>query len=276
MKAQNLTISVPNRGCDKSCPYCISRMTGYIKSNFDLMERNYPKVIKIAEAANITNVLITGKGEPLLNCYELMDIIYWFKRFPLELQTNGRFLSKNLTTVQSLASAGLNVIAFSIDNYPELYALKDVIRHCHYSGLVIRVTANVTDLLKADEANLYTMVRKVKELGVHQFSVRNIVAPKRVVDTEEAADTIQWIKNNVNPDHYEHLTEQIRDYAPYKIREIHFDNNKQSVYDVDGVAVTAFESCIQEKTTDTEIRSLIFQEDGHVYTAWNSKASILF
>lgn len=277
MKAQNLTVSVPNRGCDKNCPYCISRMTGYIKSNFDLMKRNHKKVIKLAEAANVTNVLITGKGEPLLNRYELGDIVSWFQDFPLELQTNGRYLSNHLNTIQNLADLGLNIMAFSIDNYPEMYALKDVVKHCHYSNLVVRFTANITDALQAGTVSLEKMVQRAKDLGAHQFTVRNIIAPRKIVETDEAKETVRWIERNVNPLHYKNLMKQIlANSNGNKIREINFDGEKQFIFDFDGIAVTAFESCIQERTTDTEVRSLIFQEDGHVYTAWNSEASILF
>ena len=33
MRANNLTISVPYKGCDKDCPYCVSKMTGYMESD---------------------------------------------------------------------------------------------------------------------------------------------------------------------------------------------------------------------------------------------------
>ena len=40
MKAQTLAISVPNYGCNKNCPYCVSKMTGYLKSNESLFLDN--------------------------------------------------------------------------------------------------------------------------------------------------------------------------------------------------------------------------------------------
>jgi len=48
MRANNLTICVPNRGCDKNCKYCISKMTFEPESNYQLMVRNAKKVAKIA------------------------------------------------------------------------------------------------------------------------------------------------------------------------------------------------------------------------------------
>jgi hypothetical protein len=53
MKAQSLSICVPNKGCDKNCRYCISKMTGDVPSSSELMRRNYPKVHKLAETSNV-------------------------------------------------------------------------------------------------------------------------------------------------------------------------------------------------------------------------------
>ena len=94
MRAQNLTICVPYQGCDKNCPYCISKMTGYISSwHWPMMERNIPKVRKLAEASQISSVLITGKGEPMLAESYVRKMIAAFKDFPVELQTNGKLLN---------------------------------------------------------------------------------------------------------------------------------------------------------------------------------------
>lgn len=278
MRAQNLTISVPNRGCDKNCPYCISRMTGYTITNWNLMIQNYPKVIKLAEAANVTNVLLTGKGEPCLNKGELCALLIWFKDFPLELQTNGRWLSNNIDGIREMAGYGLNVLAISVDSLEEMYQLRKVVNSCHRNGVVARITLNVTDKLRAGIVELSTMINGAREMEVDQLTIRKIIAPRKLVNTQAAYDTKDWIEKNVHPDHYVHLMKQLQDLAHDQIpvREILFDHERISVYDFDGLAVTAFEYCIQEHSGSEDIRSLIFEEDGHVYTAWNSKASILF
>ena len=49
-----------------------------------------------------------------------------------------------------------------------------------------------------------------------------------------------------------------------------------TVFDINGVSFTYFDYCVQESSNDETIRSLIYQEDGHLYTSWNSKASIIF
>ena len=101
MKAQNLTISVPpdSNGeiCDKNCKYCISRMTGYIEHDYHKVLANIDKVKTVAKAANVSSVLITGKGEPMLNfdnvvsAMNLMmeDHAYGLSRKRVTLSTSG-------------------------------------------------------------------------------------------------------------------------------------------------------------------------------------------
>ena len=48
------------------------------------------------------------------------------------------------------------------------------------------------------------------------------------------------------------------------------------VYDIGGIAVTWLDECVQERNNTNDIRSLIYQEDGHMYSSWDSLASILF
>ncbi len=49
-----------------------------------------------------------------------------------------------------------------------------------------------------------------------------------------------------------------------------------TLYDLDGIAVTHFDYCVQDDSGEDDVRSLIFLEDGHLYTAWNSPASRIF
>jgi len=50
INAENMTVSIPStKPCEKDCPYCVSKMTPQVKSNYDLMYRNLPTVISIME-----------------------------------------------------------------------------------------------------------------------------------------------------------------------------------------------------------------------------------
>ncbi len=61
--------------------------------------------------------------------------------------------------------------------------------------------------------------------------------------------------------------------APRLLRRLPYG---AAVYDLDGVAVSHFDYCVQDDHGPDDIRSQIFAEDGHLYMAWNSPASVLF
>jgi hypothetical protein len=242
MRAQSLSVCIPNEGCDKNCPYCVSKITGYEKGNYSLMMSNLPKVRTLAKTALVSSVLFTSKGECFVNYNKVLLFIKEFRDYWTEIQTNGLWLSKNLDRIPELQQTGLNVVAVSVDDLGDIEQsstmksnLFDTIRAC---GMVSRITFNITDKLHMKDKgpkdlSFRDLIYVCKSLGVHQMTLRNIVTPN-------------------------------------------YTAAGAKVYDYDGIAVSYSDYCIQDYNDGDDIRSLIFQEDGHVYTSWNSKASILF
>lgn len=271
MRAANLTISIPYAGCDKNCPYCVSKMTGPVKADVPLMNRNIRKVKTLARAAQVTNVLFTGKGEPTLNWDILLDMVRTFRDWPTELQTNGIFLSENCEKLQDLASAGLNVVAISIDTVKQFRDYKQLFKNIRGLGMTVRVTLNVTR--KIPETLSYNgIISLCKSVGVEQFLLRNIVVPTHA---EESRYT-KWIKMNTSQAQYDRLVGQMKMCLETEGKFLRVTEFGMRIYDYRGVSVTSSDYCIQDSNDNTNIRSLIFLEDGHVYTSWNSIASRLF
>lgn len=275
MRAQNLAISVPTTMagiCDKNCEYCVSRMTGYMKSNRKLMHRNLPKVKELAHVGQVTSVLLTGKGEPTMNRTDLNWLMEEFNHLPLELQTNGLRLSKDLVYLVDLAYCGLNTLAVSIDSLKMFNEYETMFRKSKELGLINRVTLNITNKIP-DDIPFDNLAAICISSGVDQLMLRNVVIPSNVsTDTKEA----QWIEKNVDPLLYFRLQQELRDRCKKEgmlLRRLNFGS---TVYDYHGVSVTYSDYCVQDDNDGEDIRSLIFMEDGHCYTSWNSKASILF
>ena len=82
-----------------------------------------------------------------------------------------------------------------------------------------------------------------------------------------------WIASNSNDEQYKKMMWEVKEIGHHVVRKLPYG---AVVYDIDGIAVTGFDYCVQDQNNNEDIRSLIFMEDGHVYTSWNSKASILF
>jgi hypothetical protein len=274
MRAQNLAISLPNEGCDKNCPYCVSNMTGRMRSDWALMKRNAPKVREFAYMAQIGSVLLTGKGEPMLNYHNTIRIMEYFQDFPIELQTNGKILKREECSayIEDLYERGLNVLAISVDTTGEMRDFEPLVDRAVGLGVVVRFTIAVTDRT-AD----YTLDTLMQLMGrASQLTFRQVTIPNHgVVDTIQSETTQDWIRRHVTDKAYKY-TEDIKYEIIEGGRKIRWLPYGTMVYGYGGKAVTCFDYCVQDGAGENNIRSLIFQEDGHLYTAWNSTASILF
>jgi len=281
MKAQNLTISIPPKEdgkiCDKNCEYCISRMTGYIPHDYDMVLRNIEKVKTIAKGTDVSAVLLTGKGEPLLNFSAVTEISSHFRVFPLEIQTNGLWLSKNLMAIGQLKACGMDVISVSIDSIAQLYNFEalELFKTIREYGLTVRVCLNLTD--KIDRAEDFKAVFDIiKSMDIDQLVVRNIMVPNVCTNTIGAKEAARWISRNTNPARYEWWYKEFMKMVSENKDLIRVLPHGAKVYDLDGIGVSFSDYCIQEANNTEDIRSLIFLEDGHLYTAWDKMSSRLF
>jgi molybdenum cofactor biosynthesis enzyme MoaA len=273
MKANNLTISIPYKGCDKNCPYCVSRITGGVETNLALMHANIQKVLTLARSSQVTSVLLTGKGEPFLNYREVLYFSGAFKEFPLEIQTNGKWLCRHRgTAFKDLSRNGMNVIAVSTDSPCEQNtSIKRISDAAHKYGMLLRITLNVTKLLRRGgvwSAPLFEdMMRYCRDWNADQLTLRNVVTPNNADSSKET----MWIAAHSDPELYERLKSIAE--GGFLIRTTPFGAR---IHDHGGIAVSYSDYCIQDVNNSEDIRSLIFQEDGHLYTSWNSRASRLF
>ena len=283
IEATNLTICVPYRGCDKNCEYCVSKMTGYTKTNINAMYRNLDAVIKTANNARVFSVIFTGKGEPFLNRDFLFNFLYRFKDFPTEIQTNGKFLNTMLSTqhkddyLKLLTDNYVNVIAFSIDQMATIDEYNNMFKLLDDTGIMVRVCINVTAKLGGITFN--ELFHKVKETTASQILVRKVSVPDKVVKSEEAANTMHWINAYAHTDLYTNMHDEytfmLHRSVPKgsKIREL---PHGAVVWELDDISVCFSDYCIQEANNTKDIRSLIWEEDGSVRTSWGKPGSKLF
>jgi len=270
MKANNLSISIPNYGCDKNCPYCVSKMTGYIKKDNKNFYRNLKKVVSFAKTASVTSVSFTSKGEILFSKNSIDALIElageYFKHFPLEIQTNATFLTPEI--VETLYICGINTIAMSIDDYNQISKLKEIFEEINNFGMTTRLTVNLVpntyeDLTPKD----YFLACRHYE--IQQLSFRNITVPnQRIADTKIAKETVEWINENIDKGVVNNFIEKLNTYVHaegFFIRQLPFG---AQLYNVNGIDTTYFDYCIQDGVGNEEIRSLVYYEDGHLTTGW--------
>lgn len=267
MKARSLSISLPNYGCNKNCQYCVSEMTGHLKANEKLMTRNAPLVAAFAERSNVNSVLFTSKGEPLISeSFEFMTkIAPFFKQFPKEIQTNALLL--NINTVHELYNLEFNVIAISIDSKKQLHRLVEMFNYIHNAGIIVRLTVNVSTLL--EDLDFTEILDCCQNNNVRQLTFRKLTIPAGREDSPQA----EWIQENAPASLADKYT---LDFYQCEKTLIRSTVDGINIYDAGGVAILFSDYCIQEQNNTEDVRSLIFKEDGHLYTSWNSRASIIF
>jgi len=289
MKAQTLSICIPGQQCDKDCPYCVSKMTWYPPKDEHSWLVNRDKVVNFARMAQVTDVIITGKGEPSLRTGFLMSVLTTFAGWPLVLQTNGRFLSGHPEKIQVLSDHGLNVLAVSIDDPKQMNEYKDlwdVVKW--HPPLTARVTVMVTP--EVCQVPFLDWVDMSLDRGIRGLSFRQITVPEECADTPEAKQTAEWIRSI---QHTPAVLNWTRNFE-WEFKESERDKDHPSITyhhdkklvrklpygavikDFKGVSVTKFDYCIQDTCGDDDIRSLIYNQDGHLYTSWSSPASMIF
>ena len=295
IQAENLTISIPGTDCNKNCPYCISKMTPTIKYNENLWYLNFDKVKTVAKASGVYSVLFTGKGEPTLNLFDLKDALNHFKEFPTELQTNGRIFNENPSLIKEFSKYKLNTIAISIDliNHglsAQLEKLKFALKVANDYGINIRLSINVTDHFRNYYTNgfngcLYIdnpfyILTLCKDYKIDQLLFRKITKPfnNNWIDNyfneyNELVIKNNWIDKYTSSNVYKEIYDNFMKLNHSCVR---MTTNGVSIWDFEGISVVFSDYCIQEMSKSNNIRSLIYQADGHLYTSWNSKASKLF
>jgi len=279
MKAHNLTISVPGDKCDKDCGYCISTVTWQPINNMSLMSANLQKVKAFASKVGITNIMFTSKKEPFLAVDKMLWLMHNFKDYWTEVQTNGIYLNRHSEDLaKELMRVKTNIVAFSIDNLGDLAKYRDTFAILSGYGIITRVCFNLVNTITNNHGFYSIMKEVVKEKDkqgvpfIRQVLFRNINYPSTAPKDHPA---VKWIDEFVTPSHYITLAEQAVRSGMKRIRVV--PHTGTEIYSYEKLTSVCFSDyCIQETNRTEDIRSIIFQSDGHVYTSWDDPTSILF
>ena len=265
MKANNITICVPSLGCTRSCPYCISKMTPDSIGTAKFNEERVRLSLSFAQTLGATSLLITSRGEPLKNMEDVRMILKVAreKLIPTEIQTNGDVGEY----ARELAEGGLSVYVVSIDNAGQVERQSGLYRDILANSMILRWTVVLHDV--SMKMSVHEWLALAETHGVRQLTFRKLTVPSNPRDTVPA----KWIEDNVH-----NLGDWMRELEKYVanrkvVRTLSFG---PKVVEAGSISLTYFPYCIQESGNEDELRSLILRDDGHVYTDWNSMASVLF
>ena len=162
-------------------------------------------------------------------------------------------------------------MAISIDKMKFLNQSSETLKILSKHNIVVRVCINVTEFI----SDIYTfedIMRIIINVGnVSQVLFRNINYPS---STDKNNSAVKWIDRFADGEGYKSLYIQMRGMLLKKVRTI--PQTGITTYSYKGISVCFSDYCIQESNKMENIRSLIFQDNGHLYTSWDDPASILF
>ena len=231
----------------------------------------------------LVNVLLTGKGEPLLYpdmITQYLDHLNF--RFPLiDLQTNGILLKHDL--LQRWGDMGLGVVCISIAHYlpqrsNELMGIEpgfnfyETIDLIHKTGLSVRLNCT---MLKSGVHTLrgaLKLIERCQSFGVEQLTLREVDMPGVIKSTPQAERVREYV---LSEKPYGGTSEAIRGQLEAKgaVPLLHLPHGA-IVYDFHGQNV-CLNNCLTSMTDPNDMRQIIFFPDGRIMYDWKYPAARL-
>ncbi len=284
MKFQTFSIVVGTRACNAHCPFCISKQTGLFGTPPEVNWRNFHIACRLAQKAETTTVLLTGKGEPTLYPKHVTDTLVNLKSydFPLiEMQTNGLAIAEgkiNDYTLRAWYDLGLTTIAISVVHWlPQYnstiytpngshYDLSRLIEKLHGIGFSIRLCVMMLKGYVDSPSMVEGLINFAKQNKVEQLTIRNI-KPSEV--TDDPAVT-QWTREHaLSEDEFLKSVWAIRFQGTLLQHLMH----GMDVYDFNGQNVCLGNCLTRDANGKDEFRQLIFFPDGSLYYDWTYRGA---
>jgi molybdenum cofactor biosynthesis enzyme MoaA len=289
MNIQNFSIIAGTAACNAGCPYCISKMTGIKELGYKLEPVNWAhfhKAARLAQLSQVSTVLMTGKGEPLLYPNEITAFLENLQsyNFPfIELQTNGLLLVEKKALferyLQMWQKLGLSLVSISIVHYDSLknqaiytpdreyINLEKLVNKLHRTGFSVRFSCTlVKDLIDSPEQVL-KIARKARQWHVEQLSLRPVTRP----NISESQEVYDWTGKHLLS---RKQIETIKNFLDQKGHRLITYGHGSILYDLEGQNV-CLTNALTLKPETSDIRQVIYFPDGHLKFDWQYPGAIL-
>ena len=294
MNIQSLSVCVPAKRCINDCKFCCSKMhTADYEDHFsDICEyasyaEDMRKRLAYARENGCNTCMLTGNNEPQQNKEFLRVFSEVNKTLPapflnIEMQTSGAFIDAPFLDFFK-HSVGVTTIALSVACLDDDGANRDMIqtkdttlnlkalcREIRKRNINLRICLNMNDDILVHHAfTPDSVITLCEELGADQITFRALWSP------DTATEQGQWIAEHVTAktlDFIDALKNDIRAKGKY-LDTLEYGADR---YDYFGFSVVVDEDSMSQEQNKTAVKYLILRPNGHLYSKWDSKASLIF
>ena len=297
MNIQSLSVCVPASRCINDCEFCCSKMHGGdyedrftpLSTTMGYIE-DMKKRLQYARDNGCNTLMLTGNNEPQQNkgFLRVLGIVNQSLPNPflnIEMQTSGAFINEEM--LDFLKDVGVTTIAISVaclNNYvmnqklirtpDQNLQLETLCKNIKKRNMNLRICLNMNDNMLStyslkDHNALQVVLAKCREYGADQLTCRALWTSEDV--TSQAAlikDNVTEIKHNF----IKHFKEDVKAKGKY-LDTLEYGADR---YDFEGFSTVIDEDSMAQEACKKAVKYLILRPDGHLYSKWDTKSSLIF
>jgi hypothetical protein len=247
--------------------------------------------LEFARDNGCNTCMLTGNNEPQqdLNFLKVFALVNKSLRKPfrnIEMQTSGALMSDEMLSFLK-DFVGVTTIAVSVACLDDAETNLSMVRSCDKSldirtlcgrikahGFNLRVCLNMNDHMISEGGSVDYKVNRIFEL-CSELCADQITVRKLWQSDESGEEEKLWITRNVTfstSDVIKEINSRIKKNGKF-LDVLEYGASR---YDYKGFSVvTDLDSMAQEAHKES-IKYLIFRPDGHLYSKWDTKASLIF
>lgn len=310
MNIQSLSVCVPAKKCMNDCKFCCSKMHGGdYEDRFTLYNTTMSyigdmrKRLQYARDNGCNTLMLTGNNEPQQNKDFLRILGIMNQSLPnpfhnIEMQTSGAFIDSNM--LDFLKDIGVTTMAISVSCIDVNTTNRNIIQTADH-GLVLRklceaikernmnlrICLNMNDWMCLKLANIplcsssaegsEEMIEDAVQSVIHDCKLLQAdqITCRALWTSEDDTSQSEWIKENVTKRTYDFIRtfrKMVERDGTY-LDTLEYGANR---YDYQGFSVVIDEDSMAKECHKDSVKYLILRPDGHLYSKWDSKASLIF
>lgn len=299
MNIQSLSICVPAKKCINDCKFCCSKMHGGdyedrftpICSTMSYIE-DMKKRLQYARDNGCNTLMLTGNNEPQQNkeFLRVLGVVNQSLNNPfknIEIQTSGAFIDKDMldflkeigvtTIAVSVACIDSDELNRSIIQTPDKNLQLDVLcRNIKSRNFNLRICLNMNDFMcESLHSGSYQIAHQFIMTKCTNFKADQITC-RALWTSEDGTEQADWIKENVTIQTFNFIS-QFKNQVKARGRYLDTLEYGADRYDYDGFSTVVDEDSMAQSDEKKEsVKYLILRPDGHLYSKWDSKASLIF